>query len=90
MKILPLLLFAVFSASGLAAERPRIVGIANIAVKVDNLTDKDYVLAGGSRTAIAMGNSGDRKFLPTLEKLTDDEDAAVAESARWALNKLRS
>ena len=40
--------------------------------------------------AIAMGNSGDRKFLPTLEKLTDDEDAAVAESARWALNKLRS
>jgi len=41
-------------------------------------------------TAIAMGNSGDRKFLHTLEKLSDDEDATVAESARWASAKLRS
>ena len=40
--------------------------------------------------ATAMGNSGDRKFLPTLEKLSDDQDAVVAESARWALQKLRS
>ena len=25
-------------------------------VKIDNLFDKDYILAGGSRTAIAVGN----------------------------------
>jgi epoxyqueuosine reductase len=39
--------------------------------------------------AIAMGNSGDREFLPMLEKLRDDEDEVVAESAEWALQKLR-
>jgi epoxyqueuosine reductase len=39
--------------------------------------------------AIAMGNSGNHEFLPTLEKLRDDEDAAVAESAAWALEKLK-
>ena len=48
-------------------------------------------LSGLKRNAaIAMGNSGDRKFLPTLEKLIDDEDAVVAESAQWALQRLRS
>jgi epoxyqueuosine reductase len=38
--------------------------------------------------AIAMGNSGNRKFLPVLEKLAADEDKAVAESARWAKARL--
>ena len=38
--------------------------------------------------AIAMGNSKDRRFLPILEKLTDDKDPVVAESARWAASKL--
>ena len=38
--------------------------------------------------AIAMGNSGNRKFLPLLEKLVTDEDAIVAESAAWAAKKL--
>ena len=37
---------------------------------------------------IAMGNSGQRRFVPQLEKLTADEDPVVAESARWALRKL--
>jgi epoxyqueuosine reductase len=37
---------------------------------------------------IAMGNSGDRKFLPLLNKLARDEDQAVAESAAWAVGKL--
>jgi epoxyqueuosine reductase len=37
---------------------------------------------------IAMGNSGDRKFVPMLKKLTGDEDDVVAESAAWALRKL--
>ncbi len=37
---------------------------------------------------IAMSNSGDRKFLPLLEKLTSDEDEVVGESAAWAMRKL--
>lgn len=39
--------------------------------------------------AIAMGNSGDEKFVPVLEKMKGDEDEAVAESARWALARLK-
>ena len=38
--------------------------------------------------AIAMGNSGNQEFLPLLEKLTADEDESVAESARWARERL--
>jgi len=38
--------------------------------------------------AIAMGNSGNRDFLPILEKLANDEDESVAESARWASRRL--
>jgi epoxyqueuosine reductase len=46
-------------------------------------------LAGLRRNAvIAMGNSGDQKFLPLLEKLTADEDEVVGESAAWAVRKL--
>ncbi len=37
---------------------------------------------------IAMGNSRDRRFVPTLEKLAADEDPVVAEHARWAAKKL--
>jgi epoxyqueuosine reductase len=39
---------------------------------------------------IAIGNSGDRKFLPLLDKLAADEDEVVAESAAWAIRKLSS
>jgi epoxyqueuosine reductase len=47
--------------------------------------------AGLRRNAVvAMGNSGDRKFLPLLDKLAADEDDVVAESAAWALRKLGS
>jgi len=38
---------------------------------------------------IAMGNSGDQKFLPLLERLTADEDDVVAEGAVWAIKELR-
>jgi epoxyqueuosine reductase len=38
--------------------------------------------------AIAMGNSGNPKFLPLLKKLATDEDSVVAESAIWAAKKL--
>jgi epoxyqueuosine reductase len=45
--------------------------------------------AGLRRNAvIAMGNSGERKFLPLLEKMAADEDEVVAESAASALRKL--
>jgi epoxyqueuosine reductase len=39
--------------------------------------------------AIAMGNSGQEEFAAVLEKLAADPDAAVAESALWALARLR-
>ncbi len=37
---------------------------------------------------IAMGNSGNRRFATILETLQDDADPVIAESARWALEKL--
>jgi epoxyqueuosine reductase len=49
--------------------------------------------AGLRRNAlIAMGNSGNPKFLPVLEKIAQDhdEDEVIVESARWAANKLRN
>lgn len=39
---------------------------------------------------IAIGNSGQRNFLPLLQNLADDSDASVAESARWAKSRLES
>src|ERR1700674_3417332 len=46
-------------------------------------------LSGLRRNAvIAMGNSGDKKFVPTLKKLCEDPDPAVAEHARWAAKTL--
>jgi epoxyqueuosine reductase len=37
--------------------------------------------------AIAMGNSGDEKFLPTLNRLAEDPDPIVADHAKWALQQ---
>ncbi len=39
---------------------------------------------------IAAGNSGDRKFLPLLEKLASDKDETLAESARWARQRIEA
>ncbi len=48
-------------------------------------------LNGLRRNAItAMGNSRNRNFVPTLERLRCDADPAVAESAAWAIEKLTS
>jgi epoxyqueuosine reductase len=38
--------------------------------------------------ALAMGNSGDPRLLPALERLAADPDSIVAEHARWAIRKL--
>jgi len=37
----------------------------------------------------AMGNSGQPRFVPVLEKLSNDTDPVVAEHAKWALQRLR-
>jgi epoxyqueuosine reductase len=48
-------------------------------------------LTGMRRNAvIAMGNSGDKKFLPLLEKLSADQDPIVADHARWAFQRLQT
>jgi epoxyqueuosine reductase len=39
--------------------------------------------------AIVMGNSGDPTFVPALEEFARDEDANVAEHARWALARVK-
>ncbi len=39
--------------------------------------------------AVAMGNSGDERFIPALQQLSADEDVNVAEHARWAVEHLR-
>ena len=38
--------------------------------------------------AIAMGNSGNQAFIPTLKKMAKDERAEVSKAANWALTKL--
>jgi epoxyqueuosine reductase len=46
-------------------------------------------LSGLRRNAvIAMGNSSNRKFDAILERLSGDEDQTVAQSARWAKQRL--
>jgi epoxyqueuosine reductase len=37
---------------------------------------------------VAMGNSGDARFMPVLDQLAGDEDPVVAEHARWAKERL--
>jgi epoxyqueuosine reductase len=39
---------------------------------------------------VAIGNSGDKSFLPLLAELHNDEDETVAEHARWAEKKLQT
>jgi epoxyqueuosine reductase len=39
--------------------------------------------------AIAMGNSGQARFMPILRQWAADGDLALAEAARWALRNLR-
>ena len=40
--------------------------------------------------AIAMGNSGEARFLPVLEGLIRHSDATVAEHAEWAVRRIQS
>jgi epoxyqueuosine reductase len=38
--------------------------------------------------AVAMGNSGNKEFLPLLDQLAGDEDQSVSQCARWAKTRL--
>jgi epoxyqueuosine reductase len=38
---------------------------------------------------VAMGNSGDRRFIPWLERVSQHPDPIVSEHARWALDRLQ-
>ena len=40
--------------------------------------------------AVAMGNSEDKQFLPSLRKLAENDDPLVAEHAQWAIDKINS
>ena len=45
--------------------------------------------AGLRRNAVlAMGNSGESRFIAKLRKLANDDDPVVADAARWAVDKL--
>jgi len=47
-------------------------------------------LSGLRRNAvIAMSNSRERRYVPLLERLASDDDRVVAETAAWALKKLK-
>jgi epoxyqueuosine reductase len=39
--------------------------------------------------SVAMGNSGDREFVPWLERLAQQDDPVLREHAEWALNRLK-
>jgi epoxyqueuosine reductase len=41
-------------------------------------------------TAVALGNLGDERVLPALERASNDPEALVREHARWAINKISS
>jgi epoxyqueuosine reductase len=75
---------------------PTLEWLANISPEEFRRTFKTSPLrrakrAGLRRNAvIAMGNSGDRNFLPQLKKLATDDDEVVAQSAVWAIQKLNS
>jgi epoxyqueuosine reductase len=38
---------------------------------------------------VAMGNSGDERFVPWLEQAAQHSDPVVREHAAWALDRLR-
>jgi epoxyqueuosine reductase len=88
-------------ASDSAEFQPR-EGLVNPALEwLAGMTDEEFrkkfrgsavrrAKRGGLRrnAVIAMGNSGDQRFGPLLEKLKADEDPVVAESAAWAVQRL--
>jgi epoxyqueuosine reductase len=75
---------------------PALVWLAEMSQEEFNQTFRGSAIRRTKRSglrrnaALAMGNSGNREFLPLLEKMTSDEDETVAEHARWAKTRLES
>ena len=75
---------------------PALEWLAEINAEEFRATFRDSPMSRAKRSGvrrnaiIAMGNSGERKFLPLLEALSGDEDAVVSASAGWALQELRT
>ncbi len=40
--------------------------------------------------AVALGNNGDKKAIPALQKASQDQEALVRDHAQWALNRIKS
>jgi len=74
---------------------PALEWLAEMSQEEFRATFKDSPIKRGKyaglrrNAAVAMGNSGERKFIPRLENMSQDENAGVAEHARWALTKLK-
>ncbi len=39
---------------------------------------------------VAMGNSGNARFVPILQKFARQDDVVLSEAARWALERLQA
>ncbi|HWI57835.1 MAG TPA: tRNA epoxyqueuosine(34) reductase QueG, partial [Bacillota bacterium] len=39
---------------------------------------------------VALGNSGDERALPALEKAANDPEPLIAEHGRWAIEQIRN
>jgi epoxyqueuosine reductase len=73
---------------------PALEWLAEISVEEFQTTFRRSPIRRAKRTGlrrnamVAMGNSGDARFLKLLDRLTQDDDAVVAEHAKWAREKL--
>jgi epoxyqueuosine reductase len=74
---------------------PALEWLANISEDGFRETFRGSAIKRAKRTGlrrnavIAMGNSGNGELVSSLEKLKNDEDAVVSESAEWALARLQ-
>ncbi len=53
---------------------------------IEILNDEDWKIRGAA--AWALGNLGDEKAIPALEKLLDDESSFVKQGAQSAINSI--
>ncbi|RMF65741.1 MAG: hypothetical protein D6743_07555 [Calditrichaeota bacterium] len=73
---------------------PDLEELAGLSQEAFNARFKDSPVKRSKRdgllrnVAVAMGNSGEEKFLPVLRKLAQEESPLVAEHAQWAMEKI--
>ena len=61
--------------------------VANFMKEIETLDDEDWRVRGAA--AWALGNLGDKKAIPALEKLLDDESGFVRQGAQSALDSIK-